>query len=237
MLTAIAIDDELVALSVIKNHAAFTPFLEVKEYFTNAFEALDFLQKEKVDLIFLDIKMPDISGMEFVSSLVDPPMIIFTTAYSEHAVQSFELDAVDYLLKPFSLQRFLKACNKANQLQQLKKKAQQEIPATPEYIFIKSGYEQLKVALDDILYLESAGNYVSFVLKQRNILSRLSMQEALTLLPASSFSRVHRSFIVANNKIEKADRYAIYIGDATISIGAAYAAIVERLLKGDTNSY
>lgn len=237
MLTAIAIDDELVALSIIRNHAAFAPFLDIKAYFTNAFEALDFLQKEKVDLVFLDIKMPDISGMEFVSSLVDPPMVIFTTAYSEHAVQSFELDAVDYLLKPFSLQRFLKACNKANQLQSLRKKAQQDIPAAPEYIFIKSGYEQLKVALDDILYLESAGNYVSFVLKQRNILSRLSMQEALALLPASSFSRVHRSFIIANNKIEKADRYAIYIGDATISIGAAYATTVERLLKGNNNGH
>lgn len=233
MLTAIAIDDEPVALTVIRNHAALTPFLEMKGFFTNAFEALDFLHREKVDLIFLDIKMPDISGMDLLTSLPDPPMTIFTTAYSEHAVESFELDAVDYLLKPFSLQRFLKACNKANQLLQLRQKGKTEAPAAPEYIFVKSGYEQLKVALNDILYLESAGNYVSFVLRQRSILSRLSMQEALALLPAPSFTRVHRSFIVANNKIERADRYAIYIGDTTISIGAAYAAAVERLLKGD----
>lgn len=228
-LTAIAIDDEQVALSVIRTHAAQVPFLEIKGYFTDPFKALDYLQQEKVDLLFLDIRMPDVSGLELMTTLPGGPMVIFTTAYSEHAVQSFELDALDYLLKPFSFERFLKACNKARGLQELIQQRQKS--DVPAHIMIKSGYEQYKVPFDDILYLESAGNYINFVLKDKRILSRLSMQEALALLPPDKFTRVHRSFIVANNKIEKADRYCLYIGQVPVSIGAAYAQAAESILK------
>lgn len=230
-MTAIAIDDEPVALSVIQAHAAKVPFLEIKGVFTNAFEAMELLRREKIDLLFLDIKMPDISGLDFLSSLHEPPMTIFTTAYSEHAVKSFELDAIDYLLKPFSLARFLKACNKAHSLLQLK----QERPQGnnfPGYIFIKSGYEQFKVQLDEVHYLESAGNYVNFVLRDKKVLSRLSMQEAMALLPMSEFTRVHRSYIVANHKIDRIDRSCIYIGQAVIPIGAAFGEAVNRISNG-----
>lgn len=229
-LTAIAIDDEPVALAVIKNHAAMVPFLDIKGFFTNAFEAMDFLSKEKVDLLFLDIKMPDISGLDFLTSLPQPPMTIFTTAYSEHAVKSFELDAVDYLLKPFSLIRFIKACNKAHSLWQLKQQQGGQAKEVPPYIFLKSGYEQFKIILDDILYLESAGNYVNFILKDRRLISRLSMQEATDLLPAALFTRVHRSYIVANDKVERADRTALYIKNVPIPIGAAYSVAVDKIL-------
>ncbi|ACU64697.1 LytR/AlgR family response regulator transcription factor [Chitinophaga pinensis] len=226
-LTAIAIDDEQVALSIIRTHAAQVPFLDIRGYFTDPFEALDYLQKEKVDLLFLDIRMPDISGLELMATLPGAPMVIFTTAYSEHAVQSFELDALDYLLKPFSFERFLKACNKAKALQVLiGQRSKSDVPA---HIMLKSGYEQYKVMLDDILYLESAGNYINFVLKDKRILSRLSMQEALALLPPAQFTRVHRSFIVANNKIDKVDRSSLYIGSVAISIGAAYALAVGEI--------
>src|SRR5580698_675422 len=121
MLKAIAIDDEPIALEVIKSLSSKISFIELKAYFTDAFKAIDFLQKEKIDLLFLDIKMPDISGIDFLKSISNPPMVIFTTAYNEHAVQSFELDAIDYLLKPFSLPRFLKACNKAHEQYELRK--------------------------------------------------------------------------------------------------------------------
>lgn len=230
-LTAIAIDDEPVALSVIKAHAQKVPFLEMKGFFTNAFEAMGYLGRGSTHLLFLDIRMPDISGMDLLTSLPQPPMVIFTTAYSEHAMQSFELDAIDYLLKPFSLNRFLKACNKAHSLLQLR---QQSIAAgSPSgYIFIKTGYEQCKVQLADILYLESAGNYVNFVLKDRKLLSRLSMQEALALLPAVQFTRVHRSYIVANAQVERIDRSTLHIGSTAIGIGAAYADAVARILNG-----
>lgn len=228
-LAAIAIDDEPVALAVIKNHAAMVPFLEIKGFFTNAYEAMEFLSKEKVDLLFLDIKMPDISGLDFISSLPQPPMTIFTTAYSEHAVKSFELDAIDYLLKPFSLIRFIKACNKAHSLWQLKQQSPQ-LKEAPAYIFLKSGYEQFKIMLEDILYLESAGNYVNFILKDRRLISRLSMQEAVDLLPAGLFTRVHRSYIVSNDKVERADRTSLYIRNVPIPIGAAYGAAVDNIL-------
>jgi DNA-binding LytR/AlgR family response regulator len=228
-LTAIAIDDEQVALSVIRTHAAQVPFLDIKHYFTDPFQALEHLQREKVDLLFLDIRMPDISGLELMTTLPGGPMVIFTTAYSEHAVQSFELDAIDYLLKPFSFERFLKACNKAKGLQELmQQRSKSDVPA---HILLKSGYEQYKVPLDDILYLESAGNYINFVLKDRRILSRLSMQEALALLPPERFTRIHRSFIVANDKIEKADRNCVYVGPVPVSIGAAYAQAVSRIIR------
>ncbi|QHS61016.1 LytR/AlgR family response regulator transcription factor [Chitinophaga agri] len=226
-LTAIAIDDEHVALSVIRTHATQVPFLDIKEYFTDPFKALEFLQQETVDLIFLDIRMPDISGLELMTTLPGGPMVIFTTAYSEHAVQSFELDALDYLLKPFSVERFIKACNKAKALQELI--LQRQRSDVSAHVIVKSGYEQHKVLLEDILYLESAGNYISFVLKDKRILSRLSMQEALALLPPDRFTRVHRSFIVANNKIDKSDRSCLYIGNVAVNVGAAYAQAVRQL--------
>lgn len=228
-LTAIAIDDEQVALSIIRTHAEQVPFLEIKGYFTDPFEALAYIKQEPVSLLFLDIRMPDISGLELMTTLPGAPLVIFTTAYSEHAVQSFELDALDYLLKPFSFERFLKACNKAKALLELMQQSAQ--PGAPSYIMIKSGYEQYKVPLEEILYLESAGNYISFVLKDKRLLSRMSMQEALAILPPDKFTRVHRSFIVSNDKIARLDRNCVYIGQVPVSIGAAYAAAAERIFK------
>src|SRR6476620_7051376 len=189
---AIAIDDEPIALEIIKSHAAKVPFLDLAAIFTDAFKSLDYLQRESVDLIFLDIKMHDISGIDFFKSLYRKPLVIFTTAYSEHAVTSFELDAVDYLLKPFSLSRFIKGCNKAFELYNFRNLAE---PA--DHLYVKTGYEQVKVLYDEILYLEAAGNYVTFVLKNRSILSRSTLSEAASLLPADKFVRVHRSYIVA----------------------------------------
>src|SRR3984885_14155664 len=167
MLNAIAIDDEPLALEVIRNLSAKMAFIRLNACFTNAFEAMSYLSKVKVDLLFLDIKMPDISGIEFLSSLPDPPMVIFTTAYSEHAVESFELDAIDYLLKPFSLARFTKACNKANEIHNLRGSNIDK----KDSLFLKTGYEQMRVNFADICYLEATGNYVIFVLKDKTVLS------------------------------------------------------------------
>jgi len=230
MLKAIAIDDEPIALEVVKSLSSKIAFIELLDCFTNAFEAIDFLQKEKVDLIFLDIKMPDISGIDFLKSLSHPPMIIFTTAYSEHAVQSFELDAIDYLLKPFSLSRFLKACNKANEQLLFRNKIATALPE-PSAIFIKSGYEQIKVEPADILYVESSGNYMQFVLDNRKIASRLTMSEVEALLPALDFIRIHRSYIVSKKQIQKMDRKSIWIKQTELPIGAAYVLEIEKLLK------
>lgn len=226
---AIALDDEPIALEVVVSHASKVPFLELKATFTNAFEALTYLQENKVDLIFLDIKMPDINGIDFFNTLSNPPMVIFTTAYTEHAVKSFELAAIDYLLKPFSIPRFLKACNKAQELYSLRNKSANIDPVNS--IFIKDGYEQIKVQLEDILYIEASGNYTQVNLINNRLLStRVPLNELLLLLPPKNFIRTHRAFIVAKNKVTKFDRSQIWIGDQMIPIGVTYAQCAQLLL-------
>ena len=218
-MTAIAIDDEPIALEVIKSHASKVPLIELKATFTNAFDAIGFLQKNKTDLLFLDIKMPDISGIEFFKTLSDPPMVIFTTAYSEHAVEGFGVNAVDDLLKPFSLSRFLKACARANELLALKTGSAQQT----DHIFLKDGYEQVKVLFEDILYIEAAGNYLNFFLKNdQKILTRSTISDIQIQLPRSHFTRVHRSYIVANDKVDKYNKQAVFIGFKEIPIGNTY---------------
>ena len=223
---AIAIDDEPLALEIIKSHASKVPFLDLQATFTDAFKAMQYLLKENIDLIFLDIKMPDISGIDFYNSLNKKPLVIFTTAYSEHAVTSFEMDAVDYLLKPFSLARFLKGCSKAYELYNYRIAAE-----TLDHIYIKTGYEQVKVMYDDILYLEATGNYVTFILKDQSILSRSTFAEAAQLLPADKFIRIHRSFVVAINKINKVERSQVTVGKTIIPVGEAYSQNLTTAFK------
>lgn len=223
---AIAIDDEPIALEIIRSHASKVPFLELKAVFTDAFKALEYLQQESIDLVFLDIKMPDISGIDFYNSLNQKPMLVFTTAYSEHAVTSFEMDAVDYLLKPFSLARFIKGCNKAFEFYKFRNAS-----GTPDHLFVKTGYEQVKVLLDDILYLEATGNYVTFVLKDKNILSRRTFMEAINLMPPDKFVRVHRSYLVAVDKIDKVERHQVTIKDITIPVSEAYSQDLTAVLS------
>ncbi len=216
MLTAIAIDDEPHALTVIEAHASKVPFLELKTSFTNAFEAVQYLQHHEVDLIFLDIQMPDISGIDFLDCLQKVPMVIFTTAYSEYAVQGFELNAVDYLLKPFSLARLLKACNKALDLKKMR------VGEKRDFIFVKTGYEDEKVLFDELMYVEAEGNYLTLHLQNRKLLCRQTLSEMLQLLPAEKFVRVHRSYIVALNSIEKIAKHDLFIRGREIPIGASF---------------
>jgi DNA-binding LytR/AlgR family response regulator len=230
MLTAIAIDDEPLALEVIKNLAQQVPFINLAACFTRAMDAITFLQQEKADLMLLDIKMPDITGIDFLRSISNPPMVIFTTAYSEHAVQSFELNAIDYLLKPFSLPRFLKACNKAAELHALKHQLSPASPASTT-VFIKSGYEQVRVDLNDIRYVESIGNYVQFVLSEGKVISRLTMQDAAELLPKGAFIRIHRSYLASRDKITKIDKHTVWLGPTELPAGEAYYPDIERLLN------
>ncbi len=221
MLKAIAIDDEPIALEVIKSFTEKITFVDMVGYFTNAFEAMAFLKLHPADLIFLDIKMPDISGFDFLKSLHNPPMVILTTAYSEHAVEGFEMDAVDYLLKPFSLTRFLKACNKAYEQQSLR----ESLPASvtsQSFIYVKSGYENIRVEFNDILYAEAFGNYVQLVLESKKIVTRLTMIEAEALLSARGFLRTHRSYIVSISNIQRFDKNSIWVKQTELPIGPLY---------------
>ena len=218
MISAVAIDDEPLALGVVRSHAAKVPFVDLKAEFTDAFKAMEYLQQNKVDLLFLDIKMPDISGIDLLACLSKKPLVIFTTAYMEHAVTSFELDAVDYLLKPFSLARFTKACNKAYELYNFRNAKEDK----KDYLFLKTGYEQVKVMFDDICYLEATGNYVNFELKDKQLLSRMTISEVVNLLPEDQFIRIHRSFIAAVNKVEKIERHQLVVNGAVLPVGSSY---------------
>ncbi|MBT1705756.1 LytR/AlgR family response regulator transcription factor [Chryseosolibacter indicus] len=223
---AIAVDDEPMALEVVRSHASKVPFLELKAEFTNAFQALEYLQKENIDLIFLDIKMPDISGIEFFNSLRKKPLLIFTTAYTEHAVTSFEMDAIDYLLKPFSLARFLQACNKAYELYNFRNTTE-----TNDHLYIKTGYEQVKVMYDEILFMEATGNYITFVLADKKILARSTFAEAIHWLPPQKFVRVHRSYVVAAGKINKVERHQVTIGPHKVPVSEAYQQQLQMMLR------
>lgn len=223
MIKAIAIDDEPIALDIVRMHAAKVPFLQLEATFINAFEAIDYLNKNQIDLLFLDIKMPDISGIELYDSLVRKPLLVFTTAYSEHAVTGFELEAIDYLLKPFTFARFLKSCNKAQEILQNKN-------TVPSHIFIKDGYDTIKILLEEIRYIEATGNYMKYVLHGKEILTRATLKETIELLPESLFIQTHRSFILNRTHIQKIERHQVTIDQHNIPIGAAYMDNLKKSL-------
>lgn len=224
----IVVDDEPFALELAADYVRKTPFLELVGTFSNPVKALAFLMEREVDLVFLDINMPELSGMQLLHALPRKPMVVFTTAYPEFGAESYNYDAVDYLLKPINYARFLKAVNKAVELQNLKKK-DKPAPTEPaihaqdkSHVLIKSGTQTFKVKLEDILYVEGAGNYMAFCTKGKKILSLLTMKEALELLPADQFVRVHKSYIVSLNHLNVIERHQVTIAGKAIPIGLTY---------------
>lgn len=232
MLKCIAIDDEPLALRQISAYIAKIPYLELAATFNNAIEAQQRLASERVDLIFVDINMPDLNGVDFVRALTDRPMVVFTTAYSEYAIDGFKLDAVDYLLKPFSFADFSRAAAKANSLYELR---QGRLPAQPdsdsettpkdrEYISVKADYKVSLVRIADIVYIESEGEYVRMHLCDGSTITtlfRLKNMEAA--LPSEQFMRVHRSYIVNLRAIRSYVRGRIFLSDTEyVPIGENY---------------
>lgn len=213
MIKAIALDDERIALEVIQKHAEKIPYLELAHTFVNPFEAMKYLASQKVDLLFLDINMPDISGLEFLNSLSTKPKVIFTTAYSEYAVESYEYEAIDYLLKPFDFGRFLKAVNKAAEA--LKEKNE-------EYLFLKEGFDHVRLSLKELIYAKAEGNYVRFVCHDQQIMARMKMSEAEALLPRASFLKTHRSYLVNKGFVQKVEKHQLQAADHQIPISQTY---------------
>jgi len=228
------IDDEPFALDLIKGYILKTPFLTLAGSFSNPFKALSFLTREPVDLIFLDINMPELSGIQLLKSLPHPPMVVFTTAYPEFAAESYEYNAVDYLLKPIKYERFLKAVNKASELMHPQPVSIASAPTEPpksKELLIKSGTQLLKVHPEDILYVEGAGNYMTFHTKVRKFLSLLTMSEVLDLLPDDQFLRIHKSFVVSLNKITAIEKHDVIIDGKRIPVGITYReAVMGRLM-------
>jgi two-component system, LytTR family, response regulator len=219
------IDDEPFALELIKDYIKKTPFLELGECFSNPFKALAYLTSNHADLIFLDINMPELTGIQLLKSLPEPPKVIFTTAYPEFGAESYEYNAIDYLLKPIRYERFLKSVNKAASVI---KHTSSENPNTnispqkDDYIYIKSGIRLVKIKPADILYVEGAGNYMTFYTNERRFLSLLTMQEALGLLPKDMFVRIHKSFLVSLSHIDAIEKHDVIIKGKTVPIGITY---------------
>jgi len=219
MISCIAIDDEPKALEVIERYCCKTGLVDLKSTFREPLKAIEFLNREKVDLIFLDINMPDLSGMQLVQTLSPRPMIIFTTAYSHYAVESYDLNALDYLLKPIPFERFLAAINKAAAAISPKNTPANEDEPT---VFIKSGPQTYQVKVADILYLEKDGNYITVHLKDKNILIRENMGDIFDLVPAADFLRIHKSYVVAIKHISMIEVHQLVINGEKIPIGSTY---------------
>lgn len=233
MISAIAVDDEPRALELIRIHSGKISFLELKKTFRDALKAIEWLQHNNIDLIFLDINMPGLSGLKFRSLIGEQTMIIFTTAYSEYAAESYNLDAVDYLLKPFPFDRFLKAVLKAQDRTWMQSEYSQISssifkPKPVQQIFVKSGTKLYRLNTAEILYLEKDGNYVLFHTKTKRVLSRLNMSQALELLPEDYFMRIHKSYIIGLQHIEMIEQGEVMIGGKQLPVAKTYK---DALLK------
>jgi len=234
-MNCIAIDDEPRALEILEKYISKTDFLDLAAKFRDPLEAIDYLMINDIDLVFLDINMPGISGMELVKVLKHQPMIIFTTAYSEYAIESYELDAIDYLLKPFEFERFLKSVVKAREFNKLKHEDRKSqvihTNLADSYIQIKSGSETYQVKIDDIKYVEGLGNYVRIHANDEKIISYNSLREFLKLLPKEQFVRIHKSYIVAIRHIKSFEIHQVKLEDITIPIGKNYRKEFIELMK------
>jgi DNA-binding LytR/AlgR family response regulator len=198
MLNVLIVDDEPLALDVLETYIEKVPQFKLAGRCNNALEANEILQKEPVDLLFMDIQMPQITGIEFMKTLADPPMVIFTTAYSDYAIEGFELEAIDYLVKPISFERFLKASNRAIEQFELKSG---EGPESSDFIFVKADKKLIKVKYDDIIYIEGLKDYVIIKLDASRVITLQTMKSLEKKLPEDKFKRIHRSYIVNLDKI------------------------------------
>ena len=217
MITAIALDDEPPALDVIDNYCQRIDYLRLEKTFTGTSEAMSFLRQYPIDLLFLDINMPTLSGMEFYKSIPQPAMVIFTTSYREFAVESYEVNAVDYLLKPFTFQRFLQAVEKV--VSKIKE------PVKEQQLVLRVDYGLVKVPLTEILFIEGWDNYLKIYLKeQKPLLVRMTMKAILEKLSGKDFIRVHRSYIVALSHIEHVRNKNITIAGFDVPLGSSYEA-------------
>lgn len=220
MMTCIAIDDEPKALEVIARYCEKSSVVDLKATFREPVKAIAYLHREKIDLIFLDINMPEIDGMQLVQTLAVKPMVIFTTAYSNYAVESYHLNAIDYLLKPITFDRFLTAINKAAA----------NVGGKETTIFIRSGPQTYQVRVADILYLEKEGNYITVHLHDKKILMRENMGDIFDLVPAADFVRVHKSYVVAIRHISVIEVHQVMVNNAPIPVGSTYRESLKKRL-------
>lgn len=233
------IDDEYPARKLLADYVSKVPNLELCKQCSDALEASAYLQTEQVDLLFTDIQMPELSGLDFVKSMVNKPMIVFTTAYSEYAIESYDLEAVYYLLKPISFASFMKAVNKATELFNLKhsdntNRTNQE---AKDFLMVKADYKLYRINFDDLIYIEGQSEYVTFHMVDKKITAYYSLKKLEEELPSNQFTRIHKSYIIAQKRIEAIEGNMVIIGKEKLSIGKNYKdLLMQSLLKNDDNS-
>lgn len=226
----LVIDDEPKAVEILSDYIGKVSDLECAGTFRDPLKALNHIQSHPVDLLFLDINMPDLSGIQFLNALEHHPLVIFTTAYSEYALDSYDYDAVDYLLKPIEFDRFLKAVNKAFRRYKESRRGRLPLRGDSGYIFIKSGTDYHKLDTHNILYIKGTGNYLTFVTLNKEILTLLTMKEALEILPPQ-FNRIHKSYIINLDHVELIDTEEVKIKDQRIPIGDHYRESLFGVIK------
>jgi DNA-binding LytR/AlgR family response regulator len=226
------IDDEPIAHKIIMEYCEMLPHMKLQKNCYSALEGLEYLNTHQVDLIFLDINMPKLKGFEFLRTLTSPPKVIVTTAYSEFAIEGYELNVVDYLLKPFSLERFLSAINKvtSSATSRLSMERAQNIKPEGKHIFLKQNNSHFQVAIDSILFIEASGNYTKVVTTDGIISIREKISDTIQLFSDNDFLQVHKSFAVAKKHINSVEGNRIYIGDHIVPIGKLYKTNINKLL-------
>ena len=234
MINAIAIDDEPLALQFVASYIEKTPGLNLAGKFDNPLDAFEYMSKESVDMIFVDIQMPDLNGIEFTRAIAKGPKVIFTTAYEKYALEGFKLDVVDYLLKPFSYDEFFNAVQKALRLIKLEQKNDPvQVETNNQFLFLKSEYKIRRINFDEILYIEGLKDYVKVYLKNdpKPVLSLTSLKLLECKLPDTKFMRVHRSFIVNLERIETIERSRIIFGKVYIPVSDQYKEKFQEFLN------
>jgi DNA-binding LytR/AlgR family response regulator len=221
-INCLILDDEPAALEVLEHYIAKVFFLNLVRKCQHAIEAMQILEENNIDLLFLDINMPDIDGIQFLKSIKSRPLVIFTTGYREYAIEGYDFDIVDFLLKPFDFERFLKAVNKANNLISKTTRIPAARQKPQQYIFVKADYKLVKINVDDILFVEGLKDYIKIFTRQKLILTLMSMTAIEGKLPADEFFRLHRSYIISLSKIDSVSRHRVIIGEKFIPISVPY---------------
>lgn len=226
MIKAIIIDDEPIAVDILRTHASKIEDLNVAAHFNDPLQAIDYLRNNYVDFLFLDVNMPEISGLGLLKELKVKPLVVFTTAYEKYAVESYKFEAIDYLLKPIDFEDFQNAVNKVRKAVLAKKDSN----LADSYIFIKDGWKTIKLFFEDILFFKGSGNYVEFITKSKKYSSRITINELMGKLPQQLFARVHNSYIINFEKINKIENNQIVIENSKIPIGESYKkSFLERI--------
>jgi two-component system, LytTR family, response regulator len=223
-ISCIVVEDEPLAVKVLSDYIAQVPFLDLKSTFKDAILATEYLRDNIVDLIFLDIHLPKLKGMAFLKTLTNPPSIIITTAYHQYAVEGFNLNVTDYLLKPIEFERFLIAVNKVKTRQVVSEKEE-----TKDHLFLNVQKKKVKILFSEIVYIESQREYIKIVTTKKEFISKMGTQEIEELLPASQFRRIHRSFIISVSKIESYTAEMVEVNGVSIPVGRGYRDVIEGL--------